>query len=112
MSVPLWLHDWYAKRAAGLVPADGVLFVSLGVPLASRYSVVHIPADYRPDTSHNLSALAGVGVEVVADIETLHYGRLVSLCQAIAKASPNNLLVTILADLPVIAVLRQGVHHA
>ncbi|MGE6497924.1 hypothetical protein [Cupriavidus metallidurans] len=110
--VPPWLTDWHAKRAAGWVPGDGVLFVSMGVPLAKRYSTVYVPAEYQPDPSHNLSVFAGIGVEIVADIATLRHGRLVALCQAVAHADPYNLLLTILAEPPVIAVLRQGVRHA
>lgn len=111
-TVPAWLREWHAKRAAGLVPANNLLFVSLGPSIASRYSTVYVPADYRPHPAHDFAALAAIGVEVVCEFDACCYGRLLTLCQCIARADPYNLMLLVIGKKPLVVVLQQGVRHA
>jgi hypothetical protein len=100
--------DWLVSmRATGLVPLGGVVFIAVGVhDLASRLPVITLSEDYRVEPGDDLTALAGLGVEIVFDC-ACGFHRLRILCENVLAADPFNLIL-LPVDEPRLVILKRG----
>jgi len=109
-SVPEWLMPLHAQRLAGNVPARRWVIFSLGVALARRYPWLAVPHSWRPGNHDNMSAVAGLDIEIAID-DAVPGAVVRGLAQQVLAANPRRLLIQTFGRYPALIILKGDAQH-
>lgn len=109
-TVPDWLAPLHAQRQAGRVPARRWVLLSLGIALARGVPWLAVPHSWRPSSTDNLSALAGLDTEIVID-DAVPGATVQWLAARILAANPRRLYIQTFGRRPALIILKGGAHN-